>query len=150
MARPKKPIDPDMVEKLASHGRSAEQIGAILDCNHRTIERRFAPVLKKGRLQRDGRLQVKLCQEAMGTPCNTAIAIFLAKNWLGMADRPETVVNMVQHAGPGQIVFNEEIKKKLVDMAVYIRKEALAEQQRLERFGNQPNGSCREKILPAR
>ena len=76
-------------------------------------------------------------------PCNTAIAIFLAKNWLGMADRPETVVNMVQHAGPGQIVFNEEIKKKLVDMAVYIRKEALAEQQRLERFGNQPNGSCR-------
>ena len=53
-------------------------------------------------------------------------------------------VNMVQHAGPGQIVFNEEIKKKLVDMAVYIRKEALAEQQRLERFGNQPNGSCRE------
>jgi hypothetical protein len=29
MARPKKPIDPDMVEKLASHGCSAEQIGVI-------------------------------------------------------------------------------------------------------------------------
>ncbi|HET9374303.1 MAG TPA: hypothetical protein VFO40_04990 [Chthoniobacterales bacterium] len=89
-----------MVEKLASHGCSAEQIRVILDCDHRTIERRFAPILKKARLQRDGRLQVKLCQEAFGTPCNTAIAIFLAKNWLGMADRPDTVVNMVQHAGP--------------------------------------------------
>jgi hypothetical protein len=32
MARPKKPIHPDMVEKLASHGCSAEQIAAILDC----------------------------------------------------------------------------------------------------------------------
>jgi len=42
MARPKKPIDPDMVEKLASHGCSAEQIGVIPDCDHRTIERRFA------------------------------------------------------------------------------------------------------------
>ena len=57
-----------MVEKLASHGCSAEQIRVILDCDHRTIERRFAPILKKARLQRDGRLQVKLCQEAMGTP----------------------------------------------------------------------------------
>jgi hypothetical protein len=89
-----------MVEKLASHGCSAEQIRVILDCDHRTIERRFAPILKKAQLQRDGRLQVKLCQEAFGTPCNTAIAIFLAKNWLGMADRPKTVVNMVQQAGP--------------------------------------------------
>jgi hypothetical protein len=31
-----------MVEKLASAGCTAEQIGAILEVNHRTIERRFA------------------------------------------------------------------------------------------------------------
>jgi hypothetical protein len=77
----------------------------------------------------------------MGTPCNTAIAIFLAKNWLGMADRPETVVNMVQHAGSGQIVFTEETKKKLFEISQFIRREALLEQQRQEELGNAPNGS---------
>jgi len=76
-----------------------------------------------------------------GTPCNTAIAIFLAKNWLGMTDRRETVVNMVQHAGPGQIVVNEETKKKMVEISQFIRREALLEQQRQDELGNLPNGS---------
>jgi hypothetical protein len=96
MARPKKVIDPETVEKLASMGLSAELIAAVLDCTHHTIERRFGPILKKGRQKRDSRLWIKLYQEAMGTPCNTAIAIFLAKNWLGMQDRPEIVINNVQ------------------------------------------------------
>jgi len=34
----------------------------------------------------------------MATPCNTAVAIFLAKNWLGMTDRPDVVVNVQQNA----------------------------------------------------
>jgi hypothetical protein len=85
VARPKKEIDPEKVETLAGMGLSAELIAAVLGCDHHTIERRFAPILKKGRQKRDGRLMVKLYQEALGTPCNTAIAIFLAKNWLGMA-----------------------------------------------------------------
>jgi hypothetical protein len=47
MARPKKPIDPEVVEKLAAMGLSAELIAGFLDVDHRTVERRFAPI-KKG------------------------------------------------------------------------------------------------------
>lgn len=98
MARPKKPIDPAAVEKLANMGLSAELIAACMDVSHHTIERRFGPTLKRGREKRNARLQIKLYQEAMATPCNTAIAIFLAKNWLGMTDRPDVVVNVAQNA----------------------------------------------------
>jgi hypothetical protein len=96
MARPTKPIDPAMVEKLACSGCSSEQIGAILDCNERTIQRRFATILKRGRERRNGRLQIELFRRAMKG--SDAIAIFLAKNWLGMTDRPDVVVNVQQNA----------------------------------------------------
>jgi hypothetical protein len=96
MARPQKPIDPEMVEKLAGAGCSAEQIGAILDCNERTIQRRFAALLKRGKERRNGRLQVELFRRAMNG--SDAIAIFLAKNWLGMTDQPQLVVNLQQNA----------------------------------------------------
>jgi hypothetical protein len=43
IARPKAQIDPELVEKLASQGLSAEQIAAVLGVGHRTLERRFAP-----------------------------------------------------------------------------------------------------------
>jgi hypothetical protein len=96
MARPTKLIDPAMVEKLACSGCSSEQIGAILDCNERTIQRRFATILKRGRERRNGRLQIELFRRAMKG--SDAIAIFLAKNWLGMTDRPDVVVNVQQNA----------------------------------------------------
>ena len=98
MARPKKPIDPEMVEKLASMGLSAELIAGVLDVSHHTIERRYGPIIKKGRLKRNGRLMVRLFQEATATPCNTAALIFCAKNFLGMTDQPQVVVNVQQNA----------------------------------------------------
>jgi hypothetical protein len=56
MGRPKIPIDEVKVEELASVGCSAEEIASLLTppgskraVDHRTIERRFAPALKKGR-----------------------------------------------------------------------------------------------------
>ena len=81
-----------MVEKLAQAALSAAQVAAILDADERTVQRRFATVLKKGRENAHGRLQVKLFQSAMAG--NTAAMIFLAKNWLGMRDNPETVVTV--------------------------------------------------------
>jgi hypothetical protein len=58
MARPKIPIDEEKVEELASLGCSVEEIASLLTppgskrvVDHRTIERRFAPTLKKGRHQ---------------------------------------------------------------------------------------------------
>jgi hypothetical protein len=96
MARPKKVIDPETVEKLASMGLSAELIAAVLDVDHRTVERRFAPILKKGRQARDGKLLAKLYQEAMGG--NTAALIFACKAFCGLSERPEIVVNVQQNA----------------------------------------------------
>jgi hypothetical protein len=59
------------------------------------------PVIKKGHLKRNSRLQIKLHQEVLGTNCNTGIAIFLAKNWLSIADRPEVqVITNVNISGP--------------------------------------------------
>jgi hypothetical protein len=96
MARPQKPIDPEAVEKLATMGLSAELIAAYLDVSHHTLERRFGPTLKRAREKRNARLQIKLVQEAMAG--NTAVMIFLAKNWLGMTDQPQVVVNVQQNA----------------------------------------------------
>jgi hypothetical protein len=59
------------------------------------------PIIKKGHIKRNSRLQIKLYQEALGTKSNTGIAIFLAKNWLSMADRPEVqVITNVNISGP--------------------------------------------------
>jgi hypothetical protein len=85
-----------MVEKLACSGCGVDQIAAILNCNERTIQRRFATLLKRGHQRRNGRLQVELYRRAMKG--SDAIAIFLAKNWLGMTDRPDVVVNVQQNA----------------------------------------------------
>lgn len=41
---------------------------------------------------------VRLFQEATATPCNTAALIFCAKNFLGMTDQPQVVVNVQQNA----------------------------------------------------
>jgi hypothetical protein len=129
MAPPKKPIDPEAVEKLVSRGFSAELIAAYLDVDHRTIERRYAPIIKKGRQKRDRRLMNKLFEEAMGEPCNTAIAIFLAKNWLGMTDRgPDVVVNVQQNAVAAGIP-----EERLLQYRRYVQEfeqnEAAAKQQ---------------------
>src|ERR1700756_822915 len=58
MGRPKIPIEEEKVAELASVGCSAEEIASPLTppgskrpIDHRTIERRFAPALKKGRHQ---------------------------------------------------------------------------------------------------
>ncbi len=123
--RPRAEIDFMRVEELASVGLSAEQIAAELNVHQRTIERNFAAVLKKGRHKRNSRLQLKLYREAMNG--NTAIAIFLAKNWLGMTDRPEVSVNVQAiaqagaHTGP---LLDAKAKRQLEELAVAIQKRA--------------------------
>jgi hypothetical protein len=76
---------------------------------------------KEGRLKRDSRLQIKLYQEAVGTPCNTAIAIFLAKNWLSMSDRPEVQVITNVNA-PGPMVIDEAAKARAIQRTCSLKK----------------------------
>ena len=51
MGRPKKKIDPKLVQKLAEMGCTLEEIAAFpgIDCNKSTISRRFATEIDKGR-----------------------------------------------------------------------------------------------------
>jgi hypothetical protein len=49
VARPRKPIDPGKVERLASLGLTVDTIAFCLDCSDDTLYRRYAAALKAGR-----------------------------------------------------------------------------------------------------
>jgi hypothetical protein len=87
MARPKIPIEPLEVEKLASYGLSNKELAEFCGCSTDTLERRFAAVLRKGRNNLRMRLRVKQIQVAMKG--NPALLIFLGKQYLNQADKLE-------------------------------------------------------------
>ena len=49
MARPKKAISASQVESLAKIGCTVSEIAAVMKCDKRTLERRFAAVIQRGR-----------------------------------------------------------------------------------------------------
>lgn len=68
MPRPRKKINPDRVASLAAMNMSVEEIAADQDCHKRTIERRFAAAIEKGRDLCALSLKAKQFQVAMGRP----------------------------------------------------------------------------------
>jgi hypothetical protein len=48
MARPPKQIDEKQVEQMAAIGCSEKEIGLIVGCSDRPLERRFVGALKRG------------------------------------------------------------------------------------------------------
>lgn len=87
MARPKKQIDPKQVETLAAINCSYEEAAAVLDCDPRTIQRRYAAVFKKGREHGRMSLKRKMWDTAMGG--NVTMQIWLSKQMLGYTDKQE-------------------------------------------------------------
>ena len=94
MARPRKEIDWDNFEKLCHMQASLLEMCEFLGVTHKTLEKRvkehygesFSQVFAKkrtGGLISLRRNLIKLSEK------NAAVAIFLAKNWLGMADAHE-------------------------------------------------------------
>lgn len=85
MGRPKKPIDYALVEKLANIMATQEEISTILEISVRTLQNdeEFLRVHKKG--QEDGKMSLRRHQFKLAEN-NTAMAIFLGKNYLGQAD----------------------------------------------------------------
>jgi hypothetical protein len=118
MARRRKDIDLPLVRKLAGCGLTVEQIAAVAQVADRTIQRRCAKELRLGRLEGEGKLQAKMWQVALAG--NVNMMIFLAKNRLGMTDRPDVIVNVQQNsAGPPQ--FNAaQFKERFVAAQKYI------------------------------
>ena len=89
MARPKKEIDYDVVEKLASIQCTQEEIANFLGLSVRTLQRdeEFCRLYKKG--QDNGKMSLRRIQFKLAEK-NTSMAIFLGKQYLGQKDVIET------------------------------------------------------------
>ena len=89
MARPKKEIDYEAVEKLANIQCTQEEIASFLGLSVRTLQRdeEFCRVYKKG--QETGKMSLRRYQYKLAEK-NTAMAIFLGKQYLGQKDIIET------------------------------------------------------------
>ena len=89
MARPKKEIDYEAVEKLASIQCTQEEIASFLNLSVRTLQRddEFCRLYKKG--QENGKMSLRRIQFKLAEK-NTSMAIFLGKQYLGQKDIIET------------------------------------------------------------
>ena len=85
MARPKKEIDYEAVEKLANIQCTQEEIASFLNVSVRTLQRdeEFCRVYKKG--QETGKMSLRRIQYKLAEK-NTSMAIFLGKQYLGQRD----------------------------------------------------------------
>ena len=88
MARPKIKIDYSIVEKLANIQCTQEEIANFLDVSVRTLQRddEFCRIYKKG--QDNGRMSLRRYQYKLAEK-NTAMAIWLGKQYLGQKDKLE-------------------------------------------------------------
>ncbi len=140
MGRPKIPIEEEKVEELASVGCSAEEIASLLTppgskraVDHRTIERRFAPTLKKGRHQLAHMLRSQLVRRAMSG--DTAALIFACKTILGLREPRGDEVNVQVSATatattkPAPFTITDEVKKRVYEAALVIRREAFKQNE---------------------
>lgn len=89
MARPKKEIDYEAVEKLANIQCTQEEIANFLNLSVRTLQRdeEFCRLYKKG--QDNGRMSLRRYQFKLAEK-NTAMAIWLGKQYLGQKEVIET------------------------------------------------------------
>ncbi len=97
MGRPRKPIDPDLVEKLAAIACTDGEIAEFFGVNESTIKRRFAPLLKKGRAV--GKISIKRKQFDAALAGSVPLLIWLGKQYLGQRDKVETE-NITHNDGP--------------------------------------------------
>lgn len=88
MARPRKNIPESEVEKLAAINCSVEEIAHFFSVDPRTIQRRFAVALKKGRSTGKMSLKRRMWETAMSNNKGAVtMQIWLSKQMLGYADK---------------------------------------------------------------
>ena len=92
VGRPKIQIDYNTVEKLANIQCTQEEIASFLDISVRTLQRdeEFCRIYKKG--QENGKMSLRRMQYKLAEK-NTAMAIFLGKQYLGQRDNIEVEHN---------------------------------------------------------
>ena len=90
MARPKKPIDLELLKKLASMFCTREEIAALLGVSRRTLQRNpdFARAYRQG--QNSGKITVRRAQVQKALAGDTTMLIWLGKTILGQFEKTRT------------------------------------------------------------
>lgn len=78
-----------MLKALSGMGATREDMAHYAGCSEATLRRNFDAVIKEGRLQVRNRLRIKMFNAANAG--NTAMLIYLSKQFLNMADRTSWV-----------------------------------------------------------
>lgn len=87
MARPPKPVDENLLRKLAAIHCNQDEMASVLGISVDTLHRRFADQIKDARNEGKMSLRRKMWEMALGG--NVTILIWLSKNELGMTDKVE-------------------------------------------------------------
>jgi hypothetical protein len=80
-------IDVDMVKKLSMILCTPQEMGYILDIDHRTLVKHYGSIIERGRANGKMALRRKQYEVAM-TSNNAAMLIWLGKNWLNQQENP--------------------------------------------------------------
>jgi len=80
MARPRKKVDKDVLEKLAAIGCTVEEMAAVMGCSKDTLERRYKDIIEKGKAQ--GRTSLRRHQWKLAEKGNATMQIWLGKQLL--------------------------------------------------------------------
>ena len=122
MARPKFEIDYNMVEKLANIMCTQKEIASILGCSTDTLQRdeTFCDIYKKG--QDTGKMSLRRYQWKLAER-NTAMAIWLGKQYLGQTEKtevsvqntPEVKVNVVDNSYLEGAMYEDSTKNDTAD-----------------------------------
>lgn len=85
--RPRNPVDPEEVAKLAAIHCTLAEIAAWFGVSHDTIERNFASIIKENREK--GRASLRRMQYVAAQGGNVTMLIWLGKQLLGQRDKIE-------------------------------------------------------------
>ena len=88
IGRPKKELDKDVIAKLSQIGCTQEEIGSVVGISARTLQRRYADLVKENKNIGKASLRKKMWQKALKG--NDKLLIWLSKNELNMRDKIET------------------------------------------------------------
>ena len=86
--RPKKQLDKDVIAKLSQIGCTQEEIGSCVGISARTLQRRYADLVKENKNIGKASLRKKMWDKALKG--NDKLLIWLSKNELNMRDKIET------------------------------------------------------------
>ena len=87
MPRPRKQIDPESVKALGALGATVDEVAAVLRIHPRTVQRRFAALLKEGK--ETGNVSLRRRQYQKAEEGNVTMLIWLGKQRLGQSDQIE-------------------------------------------------------------